>query len=327
MLQNIGCMLAVALMLCVSGCTTTRSSLEDSFSFALIGDMPYYPRDVARFERLVEDVNADDDINWILHVGDIKRGDQPCSDEFLAGRLALYQKFEQPFIFIPGDNEWTDCHREGAGQYQPLERLEKLRELFYPVPGQSLGMNPMTLETQAKEATYIEFPEHVRWMKENVMFVGLHILGSQNGLAPFAGRSQQDDDEVQRRTDAAIQWMREAFSIARENQSPGLFLMIHANPGFTNAPEFQAFQSFLSALENETVRFGKPVLLAHGDSHYFRIDKPLMNSVSKRRVANFTRVETFGAGDVHWLRVIVDPKDKNVFSIRQELMPEMQRRN
>ena len=32
---------------------------------------------------------------------------------------------------------------------------------------------------------------------------------------------------------------------------------------------------FLQALEQEVVRFGRPVALAHGDSHYFRVDKPL----------------------------------------------------
>ena len=32
------------------------------------------------------------------------------------------------------------------------------------------------------------------------------------------------------------------------------------------------------------------------------------------RLENFTRVETFGAEDVHWVRVSVDPDSKGVFS-------------
>jgi hypothetical protein len=55
----------------------------------------------------------------------------------------------------------------------------------------------------------------------------------------------------------------------------------------------------------------------HGDSHYFRVDKPLLDSTGKR-VANFTRVETFGdhqptLGDVNWLKVNVDPSSREVF--------------
>ena len=42
-------------------------------------------------------------------------------------------------VLTPGDNEWTDCHRVAAGEYQPLERLAKLREVFYPVPGMTIG--------------------------------------------------------------------------------------------------------------------------------------------------------------------------------------------
>ena len=64
--------------------------------------------------------------------------------------------------------------------------------------------------------------------------------------------------------------------------------------------------------------FGKPVVLVHGDSHYFRIDKPLTRV--GRRLENFTRVETFGNPDVHWLRVTVDPHDANVFTFRPQIV-------
>ncbi|MDO8846103.1 MAG: hypothetical protein Q7U98_15805 [Methylicorpusculum sp.] len=54
--------------------------------------------------------------------------------------------------------------------------------------------------------------------------------------------------------------------------------------------------------EAEAVSYGKPVVLAHGDSHYFRINKPLLGSKSRRRIENIMHVETFGADDVHWSR-------------------------
>ena len=45
-----------------------------------------------------------------------------------------------------------------------------------------------------------------------------------------------------------------------------------------------------ASLRDETTGFRKPVAYVHGDSHYFRIGKPLLNSAGQRP-ENFTRVE------------------------------------
>jgi len=64
----------------------------------------------------------------------------------------------------------------------------------------------------------------------------------------------------------------------------------------------------------------------HGDSHYFRIDKPLLDAQG-RRLENFTRVETFGnnaangLNDVQWLKVFVDPRSREVFSYQPQIVP------
>ena len=67
--------------------------------------------------------------------------------------------------------------------------------------------------------------------------------------------------------------------------------------------------------------FGKPVVLAVGDTHVFRVDKPLYREDGSL-VESFTRVETFGSPYVHWVRVTVDPSDRQVFSFHQELVEE-----
>ena len=54
-------------------------------------------------------------------------------------------------------------------------------------------------------------------------------------------------------------------------------LVIQANPNFDlPAAQRTGFNDFLAALEAETLAFEKPVVLVHGDSHYFRIDKPML---------------------------------------------------
>jgi len=42
------------------------------------------------------------------------------------------------------------------------------------------------------------------------------------------------------------------------------------------------YDEFLLALRAEIIEFAKPVVLVHGDSHYFRIDKPLLDRNGNR---------------------------------------------
>ena len=98
-------------------------------------------------------------------------------------------------------------------------------------------------------------------------------------------------------------------------------LIIQANPNSElPAEQRTGFNNFLAALEAETFVYGGPVVLVHGDSHYFRIDKPMRGTKSGRRVERFTRVETFGEFDNHWLHVTVDPTNPNVFVFDQRIV-------
>jgi hypothetical protein len=315
--------LAALLMLASAGAQADREAMrpqgQGPFDFALIGDTPYiagntpgaaYPE----FDRLVEAINRDHPLKWVLHAGDIKNGSTLCSDEMFLDRLARFSRIQKPLIYTPGDNEWTDCHRINNGQYQPLERLARLRRLFFAAPGVTLGAVPMQVESQATTPGYEEFPENVRWTHNGVMFATLHIVGSNNALAPFqagsrAIRTAADDAEVARRNAANLAWLNATFDRAERDGAPGILIMIQANPGLEfeqSVADRYGFEVFLSALENRAVAFGKPVVLAHGDSHFFRVDKP--------------RVETFGAGNVHWIRVTVDPRSEEVFRFEPQLV-------
>jgi len=300
---------------------------QGSFSFALIGDTPYHVapgEPYPALDNVINEINADHHIKWVMHAGDIKNGSTPCSDAMYLDRLARYNHFDKPVVLTPGDNEWTDCHRVKAGEYQPLERLARLREIFFAEPGRTIGAEPMRVQSQAFVPGFEEFPENVMWREQNIMFATLHVVGSENGLLAFdpassAVRTAADDAEVARRIDAALHWLDTAFAQAREHNSPGIFLMIHADPRLERAEENRnGFVEFLAALEQHVQAFGKPVVLAHGDSHYFRIDKPAL--VKKNFLPNLTRVETFGPSQVHWVKISVDPKSRDVFVIRPQIV-------
>lgn len=322
---------SIVMLLTFASCVEAKQPLQKNaqgygrFEFALIGDVPYNSVDYWKLDNVIAEINADNQLKWILHAGDIKNGSSLCSDELFLDRFERFQQFKKPFILTPGDNEWTDCHRTNNGAYQPLERLAKLREIFYPMPGLTLGKKAMVVESQASHPDHAEFVENMRWMEQHVMFATLHIVGSSNALAPFSGRTQADDLEVADRIQASVAWIEETFAKAEAENARGVLLLFQANPGFELAKGSagrKGFEEVLEAFERAAVSYGKPVVLAHGDSHYFRIDKPLLGSKSRRRIENITRVETFGADDVHWLRVVVDPKSPEVFSVRQQIVKD-----
>ena len=294
------------------------SSGNGRFTFALIGDMPYGPEGEAKFPNVITDINADKRLSFVAHVGDIKNGSSLCSDAMFQNRLELFNQFLAPFVLVPGDNEWTDCHRANNGAFDPIERLAFLRNIFYPTSS-TLGRQTFELTRQSDDPQFALYRENVRWVIHDVLFVGLHVVGSNNNR----GRTPAADLEYAARNTANLAWLRESFAIASQLHMRGVMLLIQANPNFelpATDPARTGFNDTLTALQAETLAFGKPVVLVHGDSHYFRIDKPMLGSRSGRRVEHFTRVETFGENDNHWIRATVDPTSPNVFAFDQRIV-------
>ena len=98
----------------------------------------------------------------------------------------------------------------------------------------------------------------------------------------------------------------------------GVMVIWQADPNFNNEQHladprsWDAFADYVNALRQETMGFGGQVVLVHGDGHYFKIDKPI-NGPTDGVLANFTRVETFGARNTHWVNARIDTSNPNLF--------------
>jgi hypothetical protein len=230
---------------------------------------------------------------FALHVGDFKDSRAACSDELFLQRRAAFALSHHPFFFTPGDNEWSDCDRTAWNPRAPLERLARLRELFF-ASDSSLGQRPLRAERQALRG----YPEHMRWQVHDVLFVTLNVPGPDNNR----GRMPQ---ESRRRTAAAIDWMAEAFRIAREHKLPALVVAMQANM-WTGR---RGYQDILTALAAEAKHYDGQVLVVHGDTHWFRFDRPLVDARSGTAVTNVTRLEVYGSPFVNWLQVTVTVED------------------
>ncbi|MDD5123448.1 MAG: hypothetical protein PHT85_02520, partial [Methylovulum sp.] len=84
-------------------------------------------------------------------------------------------------------------------------------------------------------------------------------------------------------------------------------------------PPHEGYDAFLAALTEETNAFKGQVVLVHGDTHFYKIDKPLINQANL--IKNFTRVETFGSPNLHWIKVTVDANNPNVFTFQPMIVP------
>ena len=158
----------------------------EAFSVALMADIPYSDRQIELLEELIKEVNADPTIDLVLHAGDIK-GSGHCTEQMYRQRFELFQKFNKPFIYTIGDNEWSDCHREDNGRYYPLDRLDFLRTVFFPNPSQSSGGQPIPVRSQSSIAGFESFVEHRMFRHKRVVFGTVHLVGGNNDLRPWSG--------------------------------------------------------------------------------------------------------------------------------------------
>ncbi len=290
-----------------------------AYTFAVIGDVPYGAPAEAHFPDFVAGINEDPDVQTVTHLGDIKSGSTTCDDERFETVREAFDDFEDPLVYTPGDNEWTDCHRANNGTYHPLERLAKIRALFFDDPGTTLG-DPVPVRSQAHRG----LPENVRYTRGGLSFATLHVVGSNDDLLPWTGlgattATEEQVKEERHRMAADIANVRAAFRTARAHRLRGVVLMQQADMFDPNVPnprrvDYRAFRPLVRTLVAQSRRFDGPVYLFNGDSHRFNQDRPLRRGSSwldfyrvRRSADNLHRLTVDGAnlGEADWLKVRV----------------------
>jgi hypothetical protein len=179
----------------------------------------------------------------------------------------------------------------------------------------TLGERTMAIERQSADVRFVEYAENVRWRYGDVLFVGVNVTGSNNNL----GYGAEGDAEHRRRSSAVNAWLAQSFRAARRDRARGVVVFMQANPGLDGKarPLWRpdGFAEIRGELARHATAFAKPVLLVHGDTHRFRVDRPLVDPTSRARVGNLTRVEVFGTPRLGWVRVNVDTQSPEVFDV------------
>ena len=297
--------LTAILALALAGCASLAPPPTGAgIPFGLMGDVPYSTREIRALDEMIDDINAQE-LAFVVHVGDITSGAGPCSDEWFLARKYQFGRIRHPFILVPGDNDWMDCHRSGM---DPMERLAHFRELFES-GDESLGQRKIKLERQSDPSgsnPFAHYREHMRWVAGNVMFITLNVPGGNNNL----GRTRAMDEEYRQRMPAVFDWLEQAAVITTQKQLAGLVILIQANPDFEERmirPGKQdGFAGFRNALRALAQRLKQPVMLVHGDTHGYQQNQPLKDDRGQT-ITNFNRVEVDGSPWVRWLRGTIHP--------------------
>jgi len=321
------------------------------YAIGLWGDLPYSDLQATTgVPNLIADMNSQD-LAFTVQDGDLKGGNSTpgsitpttCSDALYIQALGYFNALNAPATFTPGDNDWTDCDRPSNGGFSSRERLDHERQVLFSTPF-SLGRHRIRQEVQTAALCLgvnglVPCVENRRWHVGGVTFATLNVQGSCNNLCDTA----PDPAEFFARNHANIVWLQETFADAIARDSSAVMLIAQANPGWdqtdgTRAPlrnprtlvqtdgQPDGYVDYLTSLRQEVIEFRKPVAYVHGDSHYFRVDKPFQDAQG-RRLENFTRVETFGDNapngnnDVQWVKVLIDGRTREVFAFQPQIVP------
>ncbi|TAN49658.1 MAG: hypothetical protein EPN21_11085 [Methylococcaceae bacterium] len=273
------------------------------FSFVAFGDMYDKPASAYDIEKILYQdiavqIRTKTEIPFAIDLGDIGRPENgsSCNDAALLKRKALWWNvMVKPVFYTPGDNDWTDCDRaktmDENGKINPVSELYRLDQVR-----KWLTDTPQGIDKSWGYERQENFPENAIWRYRDVVFITLHIVGTFNGrdLNPARPETLIDDKATtarlaDERDQANALWLRRAFTLAAEDGGVRAVVMaIQAdpfepytgvNPGATLLEQCVAhplgmYKAFCSDLGQLAGKLNKPVLLIHGDTSPYCLDRP-----------------------------------------------------
>jgi hypothetical protein len=285
-------------------------------TIAVYGDAPYgtNPTDVTQINAtpaFIDAVNGDANVSLVVHVGDIHSGKQYCTEAYDRLVAQLWTRFQDPLVYTPGDNEWSDCHKvaEGGGAYDattgaikyvldasgnpvdyangdPVANLDLVRSIFFAQPGRTLGGGHKLVLSQGvffdwSHPEDADFVENVLWVQDDVLFVTVDLPGGSNNDqdvwygAPVESAAQTQERTL--RTAADRRWLAAAFALARFSHVKGIVIVAQADmwDPEKGVAHQAGYEPFVSDIARATTDFGGPVLMLNGDSHVYLSDNPL----------------------------------------------------
>ncbi len=205
---------ALAAMLAVPVAATAADD-DRQHRFAVIGHS-FADGGEDRLRQALDDT-SDKRIAFAVLTG-IKGQDEACGDRLYTKRRDLIDAARRPMIVLLAGSDWTEC-RNSAGRSNAIERLNRLRELFYPEPV-SLGRKTIELTRLSSSPRFRSYAENAHWEIGKVMYATVNLPANNNHYLPAAGRNSEYEDRLV----ANRFWLNRLFAIARRDKVEAVVL-------------------------------------------------------------------------------------------------------
>ena len=184
--------------------------------FAVIGHQFASKGGEDRLEKAIDDTR-DPALAFVVAIG-IKAESEPCSDTLYMKRREMFDDSRRPMIVLPAGSDWTEC-RDSAGNPVTVERLNRLREIFYP-DSYSLGRRSLSLMRLSTTAKFRSYSENAHWVVGKVLYATVNLPAQNNHYLADAGRNSEFED----RSVANRFWLKRLFTMARRTGAEAIVI-------------------------------------------------------------------------------------------------------
>ncbi|RFU45708.1 hypothetical protein [Paraburkholderia sp. DHOC27] len=305
------------------------------YSFAVLADTLQGNADEAPTQRLLDTIGRERNISFIVYDGNLRGPKEACRDSLYEQRQAILEAARPALIFIPGQYDWTDCGSPEAGGFDPVERLDQLRQTVF-ADSASMGQNPLALTRESEVSRFRQYRENVRWQLGDTVFIGLNVPGTNNHYLTAGGRNGEFEDRVI----ANAFWLEHAAEYAKRREARAIVVFIQGDPDperyerpdrfawlrFGRNSRRDGFLELKRTLVKVAQQFHGPVLLIHCDDERsargFVIDQPLRNDKGEV-VTNLTRI-AFAPRDRldQWIQIDADLSRRPPFRVSVREVPK-----
>lgn len=232
--------LSLALVVVAAGAPAHAAPNGRGFQFAVIGHPFKNGADEATLKRAIAAAMQANPA-FIVATG-IKAVNEPCSDKLYAARHAMFDVAAAPVIVSLAGSDWSAC-LNSAGRSNAIERLNRLRELYYGEP-ESLGAKRLPLTRLSSTAKFRSYAENAHWEYGKVLFATINLPANNNHYRPEAGRNSEYEDRLV----ANRAWLHRLFTLAARQKLHGLVLFsdgaigLQEEEGFSLLPRFESKQ-------------------------------------------------------------------------------------
>lgn len=208
--------------------------------FCAMGDVPYDLNEWQLLEKHVQELP--DDLDFVIHLGDIKRGLLPCFEPNYKRVADILATSNAPAFIVIGDNEWNDCLRPAVGLKYWKRHLLRLDERW-------------THQLNVRHDPARD--ENFAFVKNGVLVIGINLVGG----------TVLDKDDWKTRHKGNAKWVDDSIKAAQlGGRISAVVVCGHARPTDDHDHFFKPFAKIVDD-------FDKPVLYLHGDGHSWEVKK------------------------------------------------------